>query len=126
MIILIVESFPSKALQDGTQKPIFKIYVVVIGAYAGAKMIISLLTTIPCCHGLTEACHRWSVVRLVKWMHQVLVFFIVCVGVHAHSYFPNLFCMQHLPLRISDIWFLLKEQNYVGRGMHESALDYIK
>ncbi|KAK3148556.1 hypothetical protein QOZ80_3BG0296530 [Eleusine coracana subsp. coracana] len=77
-----------KSLQDGTQAPIFKIYVFVIGAYAGVKLIISLLTTIPCCHGLTEACHRWSVVRLVKWMHQ--------------------------------------EQNYVGRGMHESALDYMK
>ncbi|CAN6285923.1 unnamed protein product [Urochloa humidicola] len=77
-----------KALQDGTQSATFKIYVFVISAYAGVQIIMSLLTSIPCCHGLTEACYRWSAVRLVKWMHQ--------------------------------------ENNYVGRGMHESPLDYIK
>ncbi|CAD6209279.1 unnamed protein product [Miscanthus lutarioriparius] len=77
-----------KALQDGTESAIFKIYVFVISAYVGAKIIISLLTSVPCCHGLAEACYRWSAVRLVKWMHQ--------------------------------------ENNYVGRDMHESALDFIK
>ncbi|PVH33332.1 hypothetical protein PAHAL_9G629300 [Panicum hallii] len=77
-----------KALQDGTQSATFKIYVFVISAYAGVQIILSLLMSVPCCHGLTEACYRWSAVRLVKWMHQ--------------------------------------ENNYVGRGMHESPLDYIK
>ncbi|CAN6308264.1 unnamed protein product [Urochloa humidicola] len=77
-----------KALQDGTQSATFKIYVFVISAYAGVQIIMSLLTSVPCCHGLTETCYRWSAVRLVKWMHQ--------------------------------------ENNYVGRGMHESPLDYIK
>ncbi|CAL4912246.1 unnamed protein product [Urochloa decumbens] len=77
-----------KALQDGTGSATFKIYVFVISAYAGVQIILSLLTSVPCCHGLTEACYRWSAVRLVKWMHQ--------------------------------------ENNYVGRGMHESPLDYIK
>ncbi|XP_004985950.1 callose synthase 9 [Setaria italica] len=77
-----------KALQDGTHSATFKIYGFVIGAYFGVKIIMSLLTSVPCCHGLTEACYRWSAVRLVKWMHQ--------------------------------------ENNYVGRGMHESPLDYIK
>ncbi|CAL4937331.1 unnamed protein product [Urochloa decumbens] len=77
-----------KALQDGTQSATFKIYVFVISAYAGVQIIMSLLMSVPCCRGLTEACYRWSAVRLVKWMHQ--------------------------------------ENNYVGRGMHESPLDYIK
>jgi callose synthase len=77
-----------KALQDGTQSATFKIYVFVISAYAGVQIILSLLMSVPCCHGFTEACYRWSAVRLVKWMHQ--------------------------------------ENNYVGRGMHESPLDYIK
>ncbi|KAG8073196.1 hypothetical protein GUJ93_ZPchr0006g44587 [Zizania palustris] len=77
-----------KAIQDGTNSAIFKIYVFVISAYAGAQIIISLLMSVPCCRGLTDACYRWSVVRLAKWMHQ--------------------------------------EHNYVGRGMHERPLDYIK
>lgn len=77
-----------KALQDGTQSAAFKIYVFVISAYAGVQIIISLLMSVPCCHGFTEACYRWSAVRLAKWMHQ--------------------------------------ENNYVGRGMHESPVDYIK
>jgi len=119
--ILIVWSFSSKALQDGTKSATFKIYVFVIGAYVGAKIIISLLTSVPCCHGLAEACYRWSAVRLVKWMHQVLSFF----SIFWLLIFWNL-CMRCLLLRISDILFLLKENNYVGRGMHESVLDYIK
>ncbi|XP_062209649.1 callose synthase 9 isoform X2 [Phragmites australis] len=77
-----------KALQDGTQSATFKIYVFVISAYAGAHIVISLLMSVPCCHGLTQACYRWSFVRLAQWMHQ--------------------------------------EHNYVGRGMHESPIDYIK
>lgn len=59
-----------KAFQDGTNSATFKIYVFVIGAYVGAKIIIGLLMSVPCCHGLTDYCYRWSVVRLGKWMHQ--------------------------------------------------------
>ncbi|XBH58837.1 hypothetical protein VPH35_080207 [Triticum aestivum] len=77
-----------KALQDGVQSAPFKIYVVVISAYAGFQIIISLLMSVPCCRGFTNACYSWSFVRLAKWMHQ--------------------------------------EHNYVGRGLHERPLDYIK
>ncbi|XP_044983200.1 callose synthase 9 [Hordeum vulgare subsp. vulgare] len=77
-----------KALQDGVQSAPFKIYVVVISAYAGFQIIISLLMSVPCCRGITNACYSWSFVRLAKWMHQ--------------------------------------EHNYVGRGLHERPLDYIK
>jgi len=121
MRLLIVRSFPSKALQDGTQSATFKIYVFVISAYAGVQIIMSLLMSVPCCHGLTEACYRWSAVRLVKWMHQVLSF----LALFGYLFFWIL-CILYLLLRISDILFLLKENNYVGRGMHESPLDYIK
>uniref|UniRef100_A0ACD5TTT0 Uncharacterized protein n=1 Tax=Avena sativa TaxID=4498 RepID=A0ACD5TTT0_AVESA len=77
-----------KALQDGAQSAFFKIYVVVISAYAGVQIIIGLLMSFPCCRGVTNACYSWSFVRLIQWMHQ--------------------------------------EHNYVGRGMHERPLDYIK
>uniref|UniRef100_A0A0E0CUA3 1,3-beta-glucan synthase n=1 Tax=Oryza meridionalis TaxID=40149 RepID=A0A0E0CUA3_9ORYZ len=59
-----------KAFQDGTNSATFKIYVFVISAYVGAKIIIGLLMSVPCCRGLTDYCYRWSVVRLAKWMHQ--------------------------------------------------------
>lgn len=70
---LVAWLFLSKAFQDGTNSATFKIYVFVIGAYVGAKIIIGLLMSVPCCHGLTDYCYRWSVVRLGKWMHQVLL-----------------------------------------------------
>ena len=69
-------SFCSKALQDGVQSAPFKIYVVVISAYAGFQIIISLLMSVPCCRGFTNACYSWSFVRLAKWMHQVLSLFM--------------------------------------------------
>ncbi|XP_006649287.1 callose synthase 9 [Oryza brachyantha] len=59
-----------KAIQDGTNSATFKIYVFVISAYVGSKIIISLLMSVPCCRCLTDYCYRWSVVRLAKWMHQ--------------------------------------------------------
>uniref|UniRef100_A0A0D9VNS3 1,3-beta-glucan synthase n=1 Tax=Leersia perrieri TaxID=77586 RepID=A0A0D9VNS3_9ORYZ len=66
----ILDILMIKAIQDGTNSATFKIYVFVIGAYVGAKIVISLLMSVPCCHGLTDTCYRWSVVRLAKWMHQ--------------------------------------------------------
>uniref|UniRef100_A0A0D9VNS5 1,3-beta-glucan synthase n=1 Tax=Leersia perrieri TaxID=77586 RepID=A0A0D9VNS5_9ORYZ len=67
----ILDILMIKAIQDGTNSATFKIYVFVIGAYVGAKIVISLLMSVPCCHGLTDTCYRWSVVRLAKWMHQI-------------------------------------------------------
>lgn len=94
MKVLIAWLFLSKALHDGMQSATFKIYVFVISAYASVQIIFSLLMSVPCCHGLTDACYRWSVVRLAKWMHQVLSFL-------AHSDFLkamwcNIFCEVYL------------------------------
>lgn len=61
----------SKALQEGTDSAIFKIYVFVIGIYAGIQLFFSALLRIPFCHRLTEPCDQWSILRLIKWMHQV-------------------------------------------------------
>ncbi|XP_020260119.1 callose synthase 9 [Asparagus officinalis] len=77
-----------KAMQDGTDSAVFKIYVFVIGIYAVIQLFISVLMRIPFCHRMTEPCDRWSIVRLIKWMHQ--------------------------------------EHYYVGRGMYERTIDYIK
>ncbi|GMH24309.1 hypothetical protein Nepgr_026152 [Nepenthes gracilis] len=67
---------------------IYKVYIFVIGIYAGVRFFISLLMRIPACHLLTNQCDRWSLIRFLKWMRQ--------------------------------------ERYYVGRGMYERTVDFIK
>lgn len=57
-----------KSLQG--EETIYKIYVIVIGIYAGFKFFISFLMRIPACHRLTDQCDRSSVVRYIKWLRQ--------------------------------------------------------
>lgn len=85
---LVIGYLYIKAMQEGTDSTIFKIYVFVIGVYAAIQLFISVLMRIPLCRLMTEPCDRWSLVRHVKWMHQ--------------------------------------EHYYVGRGMYERTIDYIK
>ncbi|CAL9752250.1 unnamed protein product [Musa acuminata subsp. burmannicoides] len=59
-----------KALQDGSNSAAFRIYVFIVGIYAAFKLFIGFLVRIPFCHHLTDLCYRWSVLRLVKWLHQ--------------------------------------------------------
>ncbi|GAB2277918.1 Callose synthase 9 [Dionaea muscipula] len=47
----------------------YKIYIFVIGIYAGLQFFLSFLMRIPFCHRLTDHCD-WSFIRLVKWMRQ--------------------------------------------------------
>ncbi|KMZ67162.1 1,3-beta-glucan synthase [Zostera marina] len=66
-----------KALQEGSDSAIFKIYVFVIGVYAAIQLILDILMKIPACHHLSEKCDSWSVIRFIKWMYQVNLFFFV-------------------------------------------------
>lgn len=50
----------------------YRLYVIVIGIYAGVQFFISFLMRIPACRRLTNQCDRWSLIRFVKWMRQVL------------------------------------------------------
>ncbi|XP_049389053.1 callose synthase 9 [Solanum stenotomum] len=63
-----------KALEDSSNQnsnsTLFRIYVVVLAIYAGVQFFVSFLLRIPACHSLTSRCDNWSVVRLIKWMHQ--------------------------------------------------------
>ncbi|KAG0459215.1 hypothetical protein HPP92_022343, partial [Vanilla planifolia] len=59
-----------KALQDGSDSFFFKIYALVIVVYAVFRLFLSSLTHIPSFHQLMEPCNRWSLIRLLKWMHQ--------------------------------------------------------
>ncbi|KAH9611751.1 hypothetical protein KSS87_012090 [Heliosperma pusillum] len=58
-----------KSLQG--EATFYKIYVLVIGIYAGFKFFISFLMRIPACHQLTDQCDHWAVIRFLKWMRQV-------------------------------------------------------
>ncbi|KAK7310312.1 hypothetical protein RJT34_07750 [Clitoria ternatea] len=62
-----------KALQEESRNAksfVFKLYVIVIGVYAGVQFFISFLMRIPACHRLTNQCDRSPVIRFFKWMRQ--------------------------------------------------------
>ncbi|KAK7343239.1 hypothetical protein VNO77_11833 [Canavalia gladiata] len=63
-----------KALQEESKtnanSVVFRLYVIVIGIYAGVQFFISFLMRIPACHHLTNQCDRWPLIRFVKWMRQ--------------------------------------------------------
>ncbi|KAH7543621.1 hypothetical protein FEM48_Zijuj02G0203200 [Ziziphus jujuba var. spinosa] len=63
-----------KALQEENKQNgnpvIFRLYVIVVGIYAGIQFFISFLMRIPACHQLTNQCDRWPLIRFVKWMRQ--------------------------------------------------------
>lgn len=63
-----------KALQEESKRNgnplIFRLYVIVVGIYAGIQFFISFLMRIPACHQLTNQCDRWPMIRFVKWMRQ--------------------------------------------------------
>nr|GEW97383.1 callose synthase 9 [Tanacetum cinerariifolium] len=63
-----------KGLQDTTDSVsgsiVFKIYIVVIGMYAGIQLFWSSLARLPSCHRLFNRCDNSSIVTLVKWIHQ--------------------------------------------------------
>lgn len=64
----------SKALQDGSSSAAFRIYIFMIGIYAAYNLFIGFLVRIPFCHRLTDLCYHWRIVRLVRWLHQVIFF----------------------------------------------------
>ncbi|KAF5447956.1 hypothetical protein F2P56_033466 [Juglans regia] len=63
-----------KALEEeskqSTDSVIFRLYLIVIGIYAGLQFFISFLMRIPLCHKITNQCDRWPLIHFVKWMRQ--------------------------------------------------------
>ncbi|KAK2977667.1 hypothetical protein RJ640_015664 [Escallonia rubra] len=49
---------------------VYRIYVIVLGIYAGVQFFLSLLMRLPACHSLTNQCDSWPLVRFIKWMNQ--------------------------------------------------------
>ncbi|PSR90233.1 Callose synthase [Actinidia chinensis var. chinensis] len=63
-----------KALQQKSKSnelsTLFKVYIIVLGIYAGVQIFISFLMRIPAFHRLANQCDHWPLIRLIKWMHQ--------------------------------------------------------
>ncbi|KAJ7957439.1 Callose synthase-like protein [Quillaja saponaria] len=62
-----------KALQEESKTSgsvVFRLYVILIGIYAGVQFFLSFLMRIPACHSITNQCDRWPFIRFVKWMRQ--------------------------------------------------------
>ncbi|KHN27110.1 Callose synthase 9 [Glycine soja] len=70
----VLDIFMIKALQEESKSNgnsvVFRLYVIVIGIYAGVQFFISFLMRIPACHRLTNQCGRWPLVHFVKWLRQ--------------------------------------------------------
>ncbi|TQE02011.1 hypothetical protein C1H46_012330 [Malus baccata] len=63
-----------KALQEESKQNgnsiIYRLYVIVIGTYAGIQFFISFFMRIPACHNLTNQCDRFPLISFFKWMRQ--------------------------------------------------------
>ncbi|XP_073267920.1 callose synthase 9 isoform X2 [Populus alba] len=63
-----------KALQEESKQNsnsvFFRLYMIVVGIYAGVQFFISFLMRIPACHHMTNQCDHWPFIRFVKWMRQ--------------------------------------------------------
>ncbi|KAK6925714.1 1,3-beta-glucan synthase subunit FKS1-like, domain-1 [Dillenia turbinata] len=67
--LLYVKALIEESKQSSTSA-IYRVYIFVIGIYAGVQIFFSLLMRIPACHRLTNSCDRWPLIRFLKWMHQ--------------------------------------------------------
>lgn len=63
-----------KALQEESKQNsnsvFLRLYMIVVGIYAGVQFFISILMRIPACHTMTNQCDHWPFIRFIKWMRQ--------------------------------------------------------
>lgn len=48
----------------------FRIYIIVLGVYATARLVFALLLKFPACHTLSVISDRWSFFDFFKWIYQ--------------------------------------------------------
>ncbi|XP_058086685.1 callose synthase 10 isoform X2 [Magnolia sinica] len=48
----------------------FRIYILVLGVYAGIRIFLALLLKFPACHTLSEMSDQWSIFQFFKWIYQ--------------------------------------------------------
>ncbi|KAE9618585.1 putative 1,3-beta-glucan synthase [Lupinus albus] len=65
---LYVKAFQEKI--RSANSILFRVYVMVIGVYAGIKFFINFFMWIPACHSLSNQCDHWTLIHFLKWLHQ--------------------------------------------------------
>lgn len=66
---LYVQALKEESKQNSSPV-LLRIYIFVIGIYAGVQLFFGVLMRIPTCHRMTNKCDRSPVIRFFKWMHQ--------------------------------------------------------
>ncbi|GFP79993.1 callose synthase 9 [Phtheirospermum japonicum] len=102
-----------RALQEESRpnstSVIYKLYVIVLSIYAGAKFLLSFLLHIPACHRMSNQCDSWQLVRFMKWMHQIRPLAgptraIVNIDIRQYSWHDFVSKNNHNALTIVSIW----------------------
>lgn len=89
---------------------IFRLYVIVIGIYAGFQFFLSCLMRIPACHRLTNQCDRWPLMRFIHWMREVSILLCsyklhTCISLS--SFFPLVVAVHCFDFLNFYIWWCL-------------------
>ena len=50
----------------------FRIYILVLGVYAGLRVVFAMLLKFPACHALSEISDQ-SFFQFFKWIYQVII-----------------------------------------------------
>lgn len=69
MTFLYVQALKEES-KPNSNPVVFRIYIFVVGIYAGVQLFLAVLMRIPACHRMTNKCDRSPVIRFFKWMRQ--------------------------------------------------------
>ncbi|EPS67036.1 hypothetical protein M569_07740, partial [Genlisea aurea] len=103
-----------RSLQDANRNSngssvIYRAYFMILAIYAGTKLFLGFLLRIPACHRLSNRCDSWSLVRFLKWMHQIrpLVVptrLIVNMDIRLYSWHDFVSKHNHNALTVVSLW----------------------
>jgi callose synthase len=48
----------------------FHLYLIVLGSYAGAQLLVTALFRIPLFRRQADKCSNWSIIRFIFWLHE--------------------------------------------------------
>lgn len=91
----------------------FRIYVLVLGVYAGLRLVFAFLLKFPACHRLSEMSDQ-SFLQFFKWIYQV------------YSSCSALCPLSFLKFTFGKFCDCFQERYFVGRGLVEKTTDYMR
>lgn len=51
----------------------YHLYLIVLGSYAGAQLLVTALLRVPLFRRQADKCSSWSIIRFIFWLHQVIL-----------------------------------------------------